>query len=426
MHITRTDKKPTLISLKISATAEDLAPIKQQVLQHLAEKVRIPGFRSGKAPLNMVEKSVDQKTLLDEFMDHALNQLYGRAVDQEKVRAVSAPKVEVKKFVPFNQLEFEMEVEIIGQITLPDYRNIKLDKKPISVVAKDVDEVVEALQTRGADRKEVTTEVKNGDEVVIDFSGKDDKGVPITGGSGKDYPLILGSKSFIPGFEEHLVGAKAGDKKEFVITFPKDYGVAALQSKKVAFTVDVKKVQQLDKPKIDDTFASKVGPFKTVAELRVDIKKQLTAERQMQANRDLENELLKKLGEKVKIDIPEKMVEEQIERIEEEEKRNLMYRGQTWQEHLDAESVTEQQHHDNKKPEALERIKVGLALSEISEKEDIKVSPEELEIRIQLLKGQYKDEAMQGELDKQENRRDILARMYTEKTIAKLVEYATK
>jgi trigger factor len=199
-----------------------------------------------------------------------------------------------------------------------------------------------------------------------------------------------------------------------------------LQGKKVTFTAEVKKVQQLDKPKIDDAFAAKLGPFKSVVDLKADIKKQVMSEREMQSQRDLENELLKKVGEKTKVDIPEKMVEEQIDRIEDEEKRNLTYRNQTWQEHLDAEGLTEKQHHDNKKPEAFERIKIGLALSEISEKEDIKVSSEELEIRIQILKGQYTDEAMRGELDKPENRRDILARMYTEKTIAKLVEYSRK
>jgi trigger factor len=426
MHITRTDKTPTQILLKISAIAEDLAPIKQQVLKQLSGRVKIPGFRDGKAPLNMVEKNVDQKLLLDEFMEHALNQLYGRAIDQEKLRTAAAPKVEVKKFVPFSQLEFEAEVEIIGQITLPNYKNIKIARKPVSVVAKDIDEVLDALQTRDAERKEVSSAAKTGDEVVIDFSGKDSKGVPIAGGSGKDYPLILGSNAFIPGFEEHLVGAKSGDKKKFDITFPKDYGLAMLQGKKVTFTAEVKKVQQLDKPKIDDAFAAKLGPFKSVVDLKADIKKQVMSEREMQSQRDLENELLKKVGEKTKVDIPEKMVEEQIDRIEDEEKRNLTYRNQTWQEHLDAEGLTEKQHHDNKKPEAFERIKIGLALSEISEKEDIKVSSEELEIRIQILKGQYTDEAMRGELDKPENRRDILARMYTEKTIAKLVEYSRK
>lgn len=425
MHITRTDKTPTQISLKISATAEDLAPIKQQVLQNLAGGVKIPGFRDGKAPLNMIEKNADQKLLLDEFMEHALGQLYGQAVDQERLRTAAAPKVEVKKFVPFSQLEFEVEVQIIGKITLPNYKTIKVAQKPVSVGAKDVDEVLDALLIRDAERKEVTTPAKNGEEVVIDFSGKDAKGVPIAGGSGKDYPLILGSNTFIPGFEEHLIGAKSGDKNEFDIKFPKDYGLAILQGKKVTFSVEVKKVQELNKPKVDDTFAAKLGPFKSVAELKTDVKKQITSEREMQAQRDLENELLKKLGDKTRVDIPDQMVEEQIDRIEEEEKRNLMYRNQTWQEHLDAEGLTEKQHHDNKKPEAYERIKIGLALSEISENENINVLPEELEIRIQILKGQYQDEAMQGELDKPENRRDILARMYTEKTIAKLVEYAT-
>ena len=178
--------------------------------------------------------------------------------------------------------------------------------------------------------------------------------------------------------------------------------------------------------KVDDELAAKVGPFKTVAELKADIKKQLKAEKQMQADRQFENELIMKIADKSQVDIPKTLVDEQIKAAEEEEKRNLMAKGQTWQEHLEAEGISEEQHRERQRPEAEARVKAGLVLSEVAEQENIFVTPEELEIRIQVLKGQYQDSQMQVELDKPENQRDLAARLMTEKTVSKLAEYAGK
>jgi len=426
MQVTKTAKSPTQVSLTISAAAAELEPIRRHVLRHFATRVKVPGFRPGKAPMNIVEKNVDQKALLDEFMEHAINDLYGKALDQESIRPISKPEVQLKKFVPFTELEFTAELETLSPIALPEYKKIKLAKPKVTIAAKDVTEVLESLKTRAAERIEVDRSAKTGDEVMIDFSGKDEKSEPITGTDGKDYPLLLGSKSFIPGFEENLTGLKAGDSKEITVTFPKDYQAAAMQGRKVTFSVDVKKVNELQLPKLDDVFASKVGPFKNLAELKADIKKQLTAEKQQQADRAYENELIKTLADKSKVDVPLSLIEEQLMQMEDEEKRNLVYRGQTWPEHLKEEGITEEEHRQRNRPQAAERVKAGLVLSEIASKEDLTVTPEELDLRIQILKGQYSDLAMQAELDKPENRQDITARMLTEKTINALVNYASK
>jgi trigger factor len=425
MRVARESKTPIQSHLTINASAEDLEPIKIHVLGHFRKNVKVPGFRPGKAPANLVEKHVDQKLLLDEFMEHALNELYRRAIDQERIRPVSQPQVSLKKFVPFTELEFEAELETIGEVKLGNYKTIKVPKKPVSVTAKEVNAVIGDLQKRMAERAEVKRAAKDGDEVVIDFAGRDSSNKPISGADGKDYPLLLGSKTFIPGFEDHVIGMKTGEDKEFDITFPKDYGVAALQNKKVTFKVTAKKVHELNEPKVDDEFAKKAGPFKTVTELKADIKKQLTAEREREADTQRENEIIQKLVEKSSVEIPKVLIEEQVQRLEEEEKRNLMYRGQTWSEHLKEEGVTEEEHRERNKPDAELRVKAGLVLSEVADKEGITVQPEELEIRLQMLKGQYNDAAMQAELDKPENQNDIAARLLTEKTLAKLVEYAS-
>src|SRR5437868_6619633 len=267
MRVSRQDNSPTNITLTVEGEAADLEPIRQHVLGHFKHTVKVPGFREGKAPLEMIEKYANQQRLMDEFMEHSLNELYRRAIDEQNIRPLSTPNVQLKKFVPYTQLEFEAETEILGPIKLPNYKTIKLSKKKAEVTAKDIDDVIKSLQTRQAVRTDIERPAKQGDELIIDFAGHDASGKAVSGADGKDYPLLLGSQTFIPGFEENLIGVTVGESKEFGVTFPKDYGVAALQNKKVTFKVDVQKVQELKEPKADDEFAKQSGPFKTLAEL---------------------------------------------------------------------------------------------------------------------------------------------------------------
>ena len=223
--------------------------------------------------------------------------------------------------------------------------------------------------------------------MTINFSGTDAKtDEPIEGAAGQDYPLVLGSKNFIPGFEEELTGLKTGANKAFELTFPKDYGMADLQNRKVKFEITVVNVQELKLPKLDENFAATLGPFKSLAELKADAKKELAAEKEQQNRRAYENELLEKIAAKTEVAIPKSLIDDEISRIEEEEKRDLAYRGQTWQEHLEAEGVTDEEHRERNRAGAEMRVKAGLILGEVAEEEKVTVTPEELEIRIQLLK----------------------------------------
>jgi trigger factor len=430
MQAKKTLSNPSnLTGLKLEITAEqaELDAIKTNVLRDMSKKgLKLQGFRSGKAPLAMIEKQVDPGQLQSEFLEAAINQLYVKALESENIRPVSQPEVSVSKFVPFTTLEFVATFEAVGEIKMPDYKKIKLTKKPVKVTADEVKKVLDDLSTRAAEKKDVDRAAKDGDQIILDFSGTDTKtGDPIDGADGKDYPLIIGSNSFIPGFEPNLVGLKAGEEKSFDITFPKEYNVAALQNRKVTFKVKAQKVQELVAPKLDDKFAASVGPFKTFDELKEDIKRQLTAEKEQQNNAEYQNELLQKIAEKTTVAVPKVLVDEEIERQEQQERQNLAYRGQTWEEHLKEEGQTAESHRERNRAPAELSVKAGLVLSEIAEKENIKVTKDEFELRLQLLKGQYPDPQMQAELDKPENRRDIMSRMITEKTIAKLTEYAT-
>jgi trigger factor len=426
MHITTVKKSPNEVELTITAVEADLSPLKQNTLKKLAPQVKLAGFREGKVPLNLVEKNLDQSAFQSEFLDAAVNALYNEALNREDLRPVSNPELVMKKFVPYTTLEFVLTVAVIGEVKMADYKKITMKKVAVIVRPKEVNDVIASLQKRLAERNPVERAAKDGDEVTIDFKGTDSKGEAVAGAEGVDYPLTLGSNSFIPGFETSLIGVKPGESKVFTITFPKDYGVKALQGKKVSFATIVKSVNELVEPKLDDDFAAKAGPFKTFTQLKEDVAKQLSIEREQEAVRNYEEALLIEIAAKSRVSVPKQLIDEQIERIESEEKQNLMYRGQTWQEHLKAEGITEEEHKEQKRAAATERVKIGILLSEIAETEKIVISPEEFEVRMTLMKSQYKDETAQAELDKPEVQRDVLARMMTEKTIEKLKHYANK
>ncbi|MCW1907842.1 MAG: trigger factor [Candidatus Saccharibacteria bacterium] len=426
MQVTRNNVSPTEVNLSITADAKELQPIKDAVVKRLGRDLKLPGFRPGKAPEHLLEKNINPANLENEFLQLAVSHFYEQAATKELIRPIGTPKVSLKKFVPYTTLEFDITIAVIGQVTLGDYKKIKKAKPQASVTAEDVNGVLASLARRAAEKVSVDRAAKNSDEVLIDFAGVDSKGEPINGAAAKDYPLVLGSDSFIPGFEEQIVGMKPGEHKSFPISFPKDYQVAALAGKKATFTVDLKTVNELIEPKIDDSFAPKVSPLKTLKELKEDIKQQLLYEAQTNINRQYENEILKDIADKSKVAIPKELVDEQITRNEEGERQNLLYRGQTWQEHLAEEGVTEEEHRERQRPTAEETVKVSLVLSEIARAEGVMVTPEELEVRITLLKGQYTDQKMRDELDKPENRQEISARLHAEKTIEKILSYVTQ
>ncbi len=412
--------------LNVVASESELAAIKTHVLSHFQGNAKVPGFRAGKVPAAVLEKHLDQNHLQTEFIQEAVDQLYDQALKAQKIRPIGPPAIQILKFVPYSTLEFEAKTAIVGEIKLADYKHIKMPSREPKVLTQDVQQILESLRTRLAKHSDVDRPAQNGDQVWIDFSGVDSDGKPINGADGKDYPLTLGSKTFIPGFEENLFGLGANDQKTFNLTFPKDYSVAALANKKVTFTVNITKVQSVELPKLDDALAAQAGPFKTLAELKVDIKKQLLIERQNEAKRALESELIKKITDKSTVEAPEPLVNDTIDRLLQELRQNLNYRGQTFPEFLKAESTTEEKYKNEVlKPQAVERVKASLVLGQIAEEEKIQITAEELEIRMQILKDQYKDPEMQLELDKPEARQDIASRLITEKTLQKLITYAT-
>lgn len=423
-------KKPsdTQVHLTVTLEASDLSPIQQKTIARLAKSVKAPGFRQGKVPAHVAAKQIDPNHLNQEVLEDAVNTTAVEVLEAENIVPLDRPKVDVVAFVPGEKLEYTAEIEVIPAIKLGDYKKLKGTKQKVDVADKDVTEVIERLQTSMATKEDVDRAAKDGDEVIMDFKGTDKDGKEVAGASGNDYPLTLGSGTFIPGFEEGLVGKKAGDTLELPLTFPKDYHHKPLAGAKVTFAVTVKAVKEVKNPELNDEFAAKAGPFKTIAELKADITRELTEQKEREAVDKLKDELVEQLVKGSHVPAPEVLVNDQIGSIERDFVQNLMYRGMTLDQYLEQQGVTKDEWREKElREQAIRRVQVGLALAELSKAEGIEVSREELDARLKEMLERYGNAPdIAKQLDTPEARRDIANRMLTEKTVDRLVDINSK
>ena len=408
-------------TLTIVADQEELDLAKNKILENFQKSAKIQGFRPGKAPLNMVEKNIDPNQLQDNVLRDIVELLYGKSLEQLNIKPVSNPDINIVKFVPFSTLEFTVEVEKLGKVTLPDIKDMKVDKPKIEVSSKEIEEALQDLRLRAADFSETKKIAKLTDRVTINFDGIDPKTKKsIEGTNGTDYPLILGSRSFIPGFEEELVGLKTGDKKSFNIVFPADYSVDSFKNRKVIFNIDVTKVEESNVPELDDKLALNLVPFKNLDELRSAIKIEMEKELTINNQRKLEDEILNFLGDKTKISLSEKLVDEELSLVESKAKQEALSQGLTWEEYLKALKMDQKSFIKQAKDTAEKRVRSGIAIGEIAQRDNIIISNEEFKQSILHLEEQYKDDAMKEEIRKPENQRDLMIRLLTDKVLKHL------
>jgi trigger factor len=418
----------TTIELTITLDASDLTAAKHVALTKLSNTVKVPGFRKGKVPASMVEKHVDPHALDDQTLQDALSKAVADAFLGEKLQALDRPAVEIKKYVPGTELEFTAEAQIIPKITLGDYKKLKVKQEKITVSDEEVEEMINRLREGMGEKIEVMREAQLGDEAVIDFIGMKN-GVAFDGGTGKDYSLKLGSNSFIPGFEEGIVGKKPGETFDLDLRFPETYHVSDLAGAKVVFTTTLNKVHETSLPKVDDAFAKKVGEhIKTVKELKDDIKKELLAQKEREAGEKLKDELVRALVAASKVPTPQILIDDQKQSIEQDMNRNLMYQNITLDQYIANQGFKDKDDWEKNEvmPAAEKRVQAGLVLSELSKVEKITATKEELENHINLYKQQYSNnpEALK-QFDEPEVQRDIANRLLTEKTVDLLVQLNT-
>lgn len=429
MKITRDTISPTKVKLTIALGTSELADAEKVALVKLARTLKVPGFRKGKVPPSVAAKHVDPNALAAEAGDNAISMAVSSAFADEAIQALQRPHVEVVKYVPGEQLEFTAEAEVLPEIKLGNYKKLKAPKQDkITIAKKDIDEVIDRIQTQFATKKDVKRAAKQGDEATIDFVGKKD-GVAFDGGTGTDYPLTLGSNSFIPGFEDGIVGHKVGETFDLELTFPKDYHAKELAGQKVTFTTTLSKLTELDKPAADDTLAAKAGPFTSLKELQDDIKRELTARKEQEQADELRDALVKDLIAKSKVPVPEILRQDQLQSIEQDMSQNLMYQGVSFDQWLESKGYKSKDEWVDKEAGAAAdaRVQAGLVLAEVSKLESIAASDSAIEARIAEFKEQYKNspETLK-QLDTPEVRRDIANRLATELTIDRLVELNAK
>ncbi|MDO4872130.1 MAG: trigger factor [bacterium] len=415
------------VRLTITLGKTELEAAEQVALTKLAKDVKIGGFRKGKAPLEMVAAQVDPALLANETLENAVSKATAEAFLEKGIQALNRPEVEITKFAANTELEFTAETEVLPKVELGDYKNLSAKKAAVKVSKKEIEETIERIRTNFAEKKEVKRAAKNGDEVLIDFLGKKD-GVAFDGGKAENFPLELGSKSFIPGFEEGLIGKKAGEELALDLEFPKDYHAKDLAGAKVVFEVKIHEVRENILPELNEEFVAKLGEFKTVEDFEKQIKEDLKHQKEHEADDKFKDELVRELAEKSKVPVPEILIEDQKRNIELDMQQNLMYSGLTLNAYLERMGKTREEWLESDVKEAAEaRVKAGLALAELSKVEKVEATLEEVDARIEQLKAQYGNskEAL-AQLESDEVRRDLANQLLTEKAVDLLVKLNSK
>ena len=423
----KTIKHPTdtTVLLTISLEPSELEAAEQVALTKLARDLKVPGFRKGKVPVGVAAKNVDPNVLQEQTLENALSKAVADAFTSEKLQALERPAVEVKKFVPGSELEFTAEAQVVPPVKLGDYKKLKAKQEKVAVKAEEVNDIITRMQENFATKTAVERKAKLGDETLIDFEGKKD-GVAFDGGTAKDYELKLGGGQFIPGFEEGIVGHKPGETFDVDLKFPKDYHVDDLAGADVVFTVKLSEVREIVLPKLDDEFAAKCGPFTDVDQLKGDIKREITTQKEREASEKFKDALVGEVTDSSKVALPELLVEDQLRSIEQDIKQNLTYRGISMDDYLKTQGFKD---HDDwmareARPAAEKRVKAGLVLAELSKDLKIDVSHDELSAQIDQMKQQYgaQDPNVAKQFNDPNVHRDIANRMITDKTVEKLIE----
>ena len=382
-----------MAKLTIEVSAEDLDKAMDKAYQKAKGRISIPGFRKGKAPRAMIEQMYGKGIFLEDAANALIPEHYSKALEECDLEIVSQPEIDVTQAEPGKPFIFTAEVAVKPEVTLGEYKGVEVPKAEVAVTEEDVDAEIKKEQEKNS--RTITVEdrgAENGDITTIDFEGFVD-GVAFEGGKGTDYPLTLGSGSFIPGFEDQLVGAKAGDHVEVNVTFPEEYQAAELAGKAAVFQCDVKKVETKELPELDDDFAQDVSEFDTLAEYREDVKKNLTERNEKEAARAKEDAAVEKAVENAQMEIPDAMVLTQARQMVDDFGRRMQQQGLTMEQYFQYTGLTMDKMIEDSKPQALKRIQTRLVLEKVAEVENIQPTEEEVDEEITKMAEMYKMEA---------------------------------
>lgn len=384
MKVTREDREECEVVLTVEVEAEEAKKAKDRVLKYLANRISIPGFRKGKAPKAMIERQVGKEYVLQEIFEEVYPKALEDAMKQENLIPVTRPVVEAKTLEDGKDIVFTATFTNQPEVTLGEYKNLKVDKVVKEVTDEDVEKEIENFrfrQSKLVDAPEDAT-VADKDFITLDFKGYIN-GEPFEGGEGKDYPLTIGSKSFIDNFEDQLIGMKIGEEKKVNVTFPEEYHSKELAGKPAEFECTVRSIKHRELPPADDELAKKVSTFATIDELKADVRKNLEETAEHMAIHEQEEKAIELVAENTKVEIPSKLVERRVDIMVNEMSMRLAQQGMTLEAYLAYAGTDIMKLREGYREDAEKRTKVDLVLNAIAEKEGIKTEAEDIDKEIQ-------------------------------------------
>ncbi len=375
------------VKLIIELDEEQTGKYMDEAAKQISEVVKVSGFRPGHVPMDIVKQHVGVEAIEDRMLDLAIPRSYGEAVIKEKVQAISRPKIEI---IGRNPLKYEAVVAVYPEVSVAGYEKISIKKNEIKMEEKDVDEVLDNIRKNRAKYNEVERPAKMGDKVEVSFEGYDEGGALLESTKSKNHPVVLGEGSLVPGFEEELVGMKAGEEKKFKVTFPKDYFHKPFQGKNVEFKAEMLKVFDMDMPEMTPEFIEQIaGAPMSLDEVRKNISENVRAEKVHQEKDRMENAFLEELIGHTKVELPESLIDEEIDGMIEEFKNDLEGRGITLDKYLETTKKEIKDMRDDRRKEAEKRLNLRFGLQKIFELEKIEVTEADLIHEIEHIKELY-------------------------------------
>ncbi|WP_270607996.1 trigger factor [Coprococcus sp. LG100-32] len=401
-----------MAKLTIEVSAEELEKAIQGAYLKQRNKISVPGFRKGKVPRQMIEKMYGVGIFYEDAANALIPTAYGKAYDECELDIVSQPKVEVAQLEKGKPFIFTAEVAVKPEVTLGEYKGLSVDKVSNRVTAKEIDAKLEEEQKKNA--RTVVVEdraVQDGDEVVLDFEGFVD-GVAFEGGKGENYPLTIGSGSFIPGFEEQLIGAEAEKEVEVNVTFPEEYHSEDLAGKAAVFKCTVHEIKAKELPELDDEFAAEVSEFDTLDAYKADIKAKIKEQKIADGNRKKEDQAVEKAVANATMEIPEAMIDTQVNQMAQDFAQRIQQQGLSMEQYFQFTGMTAESMMEELRPQAVKRIETRLVLEAIAKAENIEITDERIDEELAKMAEAYKMEVeklkeFMGENEKEQMKMDL-------------------
>ncbi len=422
IKVEKTDKNNE-VKLSFCIEASKFEEAIQKVYVKSAKYFSIPGFRRGKAPYKIVEKKYGAQIFYEDAFNEVVPEIYEKELKEAKIEAVSRPNIDITQMEKGKDLVFTAIVQTKPEVTLGKYKGINLKKIEYTVEEKDIDHEISHMQERNARLINVEDRpVENGDTTVIDFEGFVD-GVAFEGGKAENHELVIGSNTFIPGFEDQIIGMKLDEEKEINVTFPKEYFSKELAGKPAVFKVKLHEIKKKELPKVDDEFAKDVSEFDTIKELKASIKEKLEEENKHKEEYETEEEAIKTVCDNTEIDIPSGMVETETDNMIKDIEQRLTYQGLNFTQYLQMMNKTEADLRKEMQEQALKQVKTKLVLEAIVKAEKIEANKEEIKAKLEEMATNYGRDVK--ELEKNESLKNYVAEsVKTEKAIKFIVENA--